>query len=128
MKITVVFDSPGLADGTDSEEEHLRKIKEKLTDVDVFIFCTELNTRRFRKDDINTVEKLTKAIGSQLWEHAVVVLTFANDVRPPPGKTDVTLQDLFDNRVRRFKKKIQDVILNAGVGEDVVITVPSITG
>jgi len=48
-----------LADGTGNEEEYLRKIKEKVTDFDVFIFCTEMNTTRFRNDDIKTVEKLT---------------------------------------------------------------------
>jgi len=58
VEITV-FDTPGLADGTGNEEEYLRKIKEKVTDFDVFIFCTEMNTTRFRNDDIKTVEKLT---------------------------------------------------------------------
>ena len=123
MKITV-YDTPGLADGTGNEEEYLRKIKDNVTDFDAFIFCTEMNTQRFRTDDINTVEKLTKAFGLQLWEHAVVVLTFANEVHPPRSKRDVTLQEFFEDRMRRFKKKIWDVIKNAGVGEDVVITVP----
>lgn len=123
VKITV-YDTPGLADGTGNEEEYLRKIKDKITDFDAFIFCTEMNTQRFRTDDINTVKKLTKAFGPQLWEHAVVVLTFANEVHPPRSKRDVTLQEFFEDRMRRFKKKIWDVIKNAGVGEDVVITIP----
>lgn len=123
MEITVV-DTPGLADGTGNEEEYLQKIKEKVTVFDAFIFCTEMNTHRFRNDDIKTVQKLTEAFGSQLWEHAVVVLTFANEVHPPPRKNDVAEQEFFYQRVRVFKKKIQEVVLNVGVPEEVVINVP----
>ena len=100
-----------------------KKIKEKVTTLDVFIFCTEMNTRRFRNDDIKTVEKLTEAFGSQLWEHAVVALTFANEVQPPPSNKDANLQEFFDERVRVFKKKIQDVVLKVGVAGEAVINV-----
>lgn len=119
-----VFDTPGLADGTGNEKEYLRKIKERVTDLDVFIFCTEMNTHRFRNDDIDTVKKLTATFGSKLWQHAVVVLTFANEVRPPPSKKDVTMQEFFDQRRRIFKKKIKEVILEAGVAEEIVVNVP----
>lgn len=73
VKITV-FDTPGFA-----------KIREKVTKFDVFVFCTEMNTTRFRDDDVKTIQKLTEAFGPQLWEHAVVGLTFANKVNPPRG-------------------------------------------
>lgn len=123
VEITV-FDTPGLADGTGNEKDYLEKIKEKVTTFDVFIFCTEMNTRRFRNDDIKTIEKLTEAFGSQLWEHAVVALTFANEVQPPPSHKDANLQAFFDERVRVFKKKIQDVVLKVGVPGEAVIKVP----
>ena len=123
VEITV-FDTPGLADGTGNEQDYLEKIKEKVTTFDVFIFCTEMNTRRFRNDDIKTVQKLTDAFGSKLWEHAVVALTFANEVQPPPSHKDANPQEFFDERVRVFKKKIQDVVLNVGVPGEAVINVP----
>lgn len=50
VEITV-FDTPGLADGTGNEQDYLEKIKKKVTTFDVFIFCTEMNTRRFRNDE-----------------------------------------------------------------------------
>lgn len=119
-----VFDTPGLADGTGNESDYLEKIKEKVATFDVFIFCTEMNTRRFRNDDIKTVQTLTEAFGSKLWEHAVVVLTFANEVQPPPSDKDANPQEFFDERLRVFKKKIQDVVLNIGVPGEVIINVP----
>lgn len=125
VQITV-FDTPGLADDTGNEEEYLRKIKERVTDpCDVFIFCTEMNSRRFRNDDIKTVETLTATFGTQLWEHAVVALTFANKVLPP--NKDATQKErisLFNERMRCFKKTIKDVLLKVGVAEKVVINVP----
>ena len=124
MQITV-FDTPGLADGTGNEEEYLRKIKERVTDpFDVFIFCTEMNSRRFRNDDIKTVETLTATFGTQLWEHAVVALTFANEVLHP--NKDATQEErisLFNERMRCFKRTIQDVLLKVGVAGKVVINV-----
>ena len=119
-----VFDTPGLAEGPRKDEEHLQEIKEKVTAFDVFIFCTEMDTERFRNDDINTIQKLTEAFGSQLWEHAVVALTFANRVRPPFSKKDMKEQDFFDQRYRMFKKKIQNVIKEVGVADEVLSFVP----
>ena len=123
MKVTL-FDTPGLADGYSKEEEYLRKIKKKLTGpCDVFIFCTEMNSPRFRRDDIDTIKTLTEAFSPQLWEHALVALTFANEVHPRKN-ADVTEMEYFNGRMLDFKEKITDVILKAGVPEQVVTKVP----
>lgn len=66
-----MFDTPGLVEGERKDEEYLQEIKEKVTEFDVFIFCTEMDTERFRNDDTKTIQKLTEAFGPQLWEHAV---------------------------------------------------------
>ena len=110
VKITV-FDTPGFADGGDNEEEFVKKIREKVTKFDVFIFCTEMYARRFRNDDIKTIRKLTEAFGPQLWEHAVVGLTFANEVYPPRG-AGMNTRDFFDDRVREYKKTIKKILEN----------------
>ena len=123
IKVTL-FDTPGLADGTGKEEEYLRKIREKVTGpFDVFIYCTEMDTTRFRTDDIKTLETLTKTFGPRLWEHALVALTFANNVHAPK-KAGVTEIEYFDGRIQMLKKAITDVILKANVPEKVVTNVP----
>ena len=123
MKVTL-FDTPGLADGYSKEEEYLRKIKKKLTGpCDVFIFCTEMNSPRFRQDDIDTIQTLTETFSPQLWEHALVALTFANKVHPKKN-AGVTEIEYFNRRMLDFKEKITDVILKAGVTEQVVNKVP----
>ena len=123
MKVTV-FDTPGLADGYGKEEEYLRNIEKKVTGpCDVFIFCTEMNSPRIRQDDIDTIQTLTETFSPQLWEHALVALTFANEVHPRKN-ADVTEIEYFNGRMLDFKEKITDVILKAGVPEQVVTKVP----
>ena len=125
VKITV-FDTPGLADGTGQDEEYLRKIQEKESKFDLFLFCTELNTVRFRSDDLETMKKLTSTLGLQLWDHGVVIFTFANEVRPSPSKKakNVSEKDFFSDRFRGFKRKIQESLVDLGVPEEAAANVP----
>ena len=121
-----MFDTPGLADATGNDEEYLRKIKEKVTHFDLFLFCTEMTSRRFRTDDFETMRKLTEALGEKLWEHALVVLTFANEVPLSPTKKtgDVPEVTVFNNRSLDFKKAINKHLVAIGVPEITVINVP----
>ena len=123
MKVTL-FDTPGLADGSGKEEEYLRKIKKTVDcPCDVFIFCTDMNSQRFRAEDIYTIKTLTKTFTRHLWEHALVALTFANEVHPRKN-AGVTVIEYFNDRMLEFQKKIRDVILEAGVPEQVVTEIP----
>ena len=121
-----MFDTPGLADATGNDEEYLRKIKEKVTHFDLFLFCTEMTSKRFRTDDLETIKKLTEALGEKLWEHALVVLTFANEVPLSPTKKtgDVPEVTVFNNRFLCFKKAINKHLVAIGVPEITVINVP----
>lgn len=121
-----VFDTPGLADATSNDDEYLRKIKETESDFDLFLFCTEMNNIRFRTDDLETMTKLTQTLGPQLWDHAVVVLTFANEVHASPSKKakDITEKDVFNNRLLGFKKKIKQELIKLDIPEEVAVNVP----
>ena len=121
-----MFDTPGLADATGSDEEYQQKIKEKVTHFDLFLFCTEMTSRRFRTDDLETMKKLTEALGEKLWEHALVVLTFANEVPLSPAKkmVDVPEVTVFNNRFLDFKKAINKHLVAIGVPEITVTNVP----
>lgn len=125
MNITV-FDTPGLADATGNDEEYLKKMKEDVSDLDLLLFCTEMNTKRFRTDDLETMKKLTLTFGPELWDHAVVVLTFANEVPvSPSSKTkDMSEKDIFVNRFSGFKRKIKEVLIQLNVPEAAAINVP----
>ena len=121
-----MFDTPGLADATGNDEEYLRKIKEKVTHFDLFLFCTEMTSKRFRTDDLETIKKLTEALGEKLWEHALVVLTFANEVPLSPTKKtdDVPEATAFNNRFLAFKKAINKHLVAIGVPDITATNVP----
>lgn len=123
MKVTL-FDTPGFAGGCGEDEECLRKIKKKMNGpCDVFIFCTEMSSAKFRHHDIYIIHTLTNFFSPQLWEHALVALTFANKVHPKKD-ADVTEIEHFNKRMLDLKEKITDEILKAGVPEQVVTKVP----
>ena len=121
-----VFDTPGLADATGKDEEYLQKIQAKGIKFDQFLFCTEMNAIRFRNDDLETMKKLTITLGRQLWDHAVVVLTFANEVHPSASQkaNNVPEKDVFSSRFVGFKKKIKESLNQLGVPEEAAINIP----
>ena len=127
VKMTV-FDTPGLADGTGNDERYLRQISEKVTTVD-FLFCTDMTSKKFSNDDAMTIRKLTKTFGVSLWDHALIVLTFANQFHAnEEDHTDVDLVQqrisLFQEQKRRFQKKIQDFLLSVGVHQEAASNLP----
>ena len=121
-----VFDTPGLVDATGKDEEYLQKIHVKGIKFDLFLFCTEMNAIRFRNDDLETMKKLTMTLGRQLWDHAVVVLTFANEVHPSARQkaNNVPEKEVFSNRFVGFKKKIKEVLKQLDVPEEAAIYMP----
>ena len=121
-----IFDTPGLADGKGKDEEYLRKIKQQDIEFDVFLFLIEMNTIRFRNDDLETMKKLTEILGQRVWKNAVVVLTFANEVRPISTKKEkgVSEKQFFKDRFLDFKKKMKDVLKALDVSEGTVDNVP----
>ena len=130
MKITV-FDTPGLADGTGNDERYLRQILEKVKTVDLFLFCTDMASKRFSDDDARTIRKLTETFGASLWDHALVVLTFANQVHLNAKEKDLSVVDLvqqqsilFQKRIRDFQQKIQDFLLRGRVHQEAVSKLP----
>ena len=85
-----------------------------------------MTSRRFRTDDLETIKKLTEALGEKLWEHALVVLTFANEVSllPAKKKDNVSEVTFFNNRFLAFKKAINKHLVAIGVPEITVTNLP----
>ena len=123
MKITVL-DSPGLADGTGNDERYLRQIVEKVNNVDLFLFCMDMTSRRFSDDDAKTITKLKKTFGASLWDHALVVLTFANQVDSDDVHLDQQRISLFQKRIRDFQVKIQNCLVSEGVHQEAASNLP----
>ena len=102
----VIWDSPGLQDGSYNEEKYIEDMKAKCRSYDLVLYCTRMNETRYpTNDDLNAVKSLTKHFGQQLWENAVYVLTFANEVLP--SKKD---PNMMRTRFDQLKSAIPEVM------------------
>jgi hypothetical protein len=80
-----IYDSPGLFDDKHNNEEYLKSIQG--TRFDLLLYCSPMNDPRVRQEDELTIEAISKIFNRQnIWEKAIIVLTFANEVRDPKGR------------------------------------------
>lgn len=105
--MVTIFDSPGLQDGSDNEEEYLKEMKEKCCDVDLVIFAIKITDNKFvrRNPDAIAMAKMTGTFGESLWKKALVVLTCADAVEA------MNLQMCsmsFSEKTKFFKKLVSD--------------------
>ena len=79
LKLTVI-DSPGLQDGTSSDEEYLEMIAKGCSERDIVLYCISMAGNRCVKNnmDIRAMKKFTEKFGSEFWSNAVIALTYAN--------------------------------------------------
>ncbi len=111
MEVTV-WDSPGLQDGTENEDKYLEDIKSKCNgEIDLLLYCISMNDSRFVSGsrDIKSMNKLTTALGPEIWENAVVILTRANtEIRLMKKMLadPESVEAKFNERLEEWKSKI----------------------
>ena len=124
----VIYDSPGLQDGTSKEEAYLKDMEEKCKKVDLILYCTKMTETRVSKGDHDAMSKLSNAFGiNRFWKNTLFVLTFANKVRSPPQRGSDTRQPLgeyFEQRLTQWRTKLQQVLCEVGVGKEMAEKVP----
>ena len=106
-----IFDSPGLQSDEDPSvmEEYLQDIYEKCKDVDLFLYCFDMTSDRFTRDDITTLEKFNKRFGESFWKRCVLVLTKANLVYIPrreKGKEREYHQRRYQTMLSKFREEL----------------------
>ena len=84
----VVCDTPGLGDLFD-DEATAKEIAEKCKETDLLVYCLDIQGR-LSVGDATGIKLLTEALGQQMWNHAIFVLTFANTVEAKDGKDAAT--------------------------------------
>ena len=123
--LLVIHDSPGLEDGTGKESEYLRQIKsQKEKGVDLMLYCISMKeTRTDLSSDVDhtAINKLTRELGKDIWNHTVFILTRANTfVKVLAQQHDAdSVQEHFDKRVIEWKEKISEALLKNSVDASV---------
>lgn len=79
------YDTPGFRQRvyTSSDEEVIEEISEPVTsDSNVLTLCVPMNQQQPSTDDVQTIRMVTEKFGTNVWKNGVIVLTFANEVKP----------------------------------------------
>jgi predicted GTPase len=128
-----IWDSPGLQDDLDKEEEYIRDMKRKgCANSDLMLYCARMDNNRFRKEDHDAIRKLTIGLGKEIWKYAIFVMTFANDVwarhergqklRPDEKRKRNCI--FFKQRLQERKAKLIGAVIEAGVDAKVAASIP----
>ena len=125
-----VCDTPGLRDvyGTERESAYISDMKKKCPadEVDLFMCCISVSQNRFTEDstEIEAMKELTAAYGRQFWDHAIIALTFANEIEERDedihqakmkGDSEKASQ-LFKKKIAEWESEIREALItNVGV-------------
>ena len=128
-----IWDSPGLQDGLDKEEEYIKDMQQQgCANCDLMLYCAKMNDNRFRKEDHDAIRKLTIGLGKDIWKHAIFVMTFANEVRAKrergrtftPKEESKRNHDFFKERTKEWQAKLSAAVVEAGVDAKVAANIP----
>ncbi|KAJ7374053.1 hypothetical protein OS493_009383 [Desmophyllum pertusum] len=109
----VVWDSPGLQDGSCNENVYVADMKNKLNQgFDVMIYCLSMTETRFYDADKNAIRTMTRAFGHELWNKAVVALNFANRIIDPDEEDELAY---FMGEKYHWDKAIDDILGELGI-------------
>ena len=113
-----IWDTPGLQDGTDDEDQYLQQMKEKCSNCDLYIYCLNMRQTRFDASEIQTIQKLTETFGKDFWRKALFVLTFANEVEAfcPIGSDE---EKFFTDKMNAWHTNLVQTLKKCGVKEEV---------
>ena len=119
----VVWDSPGLQDGSCNERLYLADMKDKMgrAGFDVMIYCLSMTETRFHEADKNAIRTMTESFGKDLWKHAVVALNFANRISDPDEEDELAY---FMGEKYSWDKAIDDFLASLGIDCKVRDTLP----
>ena len=111
----VVWDTPGLGDPFGDDKTTVKEIAEKCKEADLLVYCLDIRGR-FAHDDATGIKLLTEALNQQMWNHAVFVLTFANQVEAKDDKDAVTeLKDM----IRSWTDAIKHLMKNLNIPHNI---------
>jgi small GTP-binding protein len=78
-----VFDTPGLCDDfeeTGNDEKYLQLMQSQVKQVDSMWLVSRLDETRVTADEKRGIKIISEAFTPKVWEHAVIIFTYANSV------------------------------------------------
>lgn len=120
-KFTVrVWDTPGFSDGTTNDRSYVMQANVRCKDgIDLLLYCINMAKKKCIIDEmVPGMRTVTEILGMEIWKHAIIVLTFANNVKPKRlSESEVAKCQDFLDTVEHWRKKIQVALTRAGVSQ-----------
>ncbi len=118
----IVWDSPGLQDGTENEQSYLQEMVDKCEQIDIMMYCISMiETRSDLGQEFSAMKKISEAFGPKIWENTVFILTYANVFeRRLVDQQCQNVKDDFIRAIRQWRDKVALVLREASVPEDII--------
>ncbi|HEY9852521.1 MAG TPA: GTPase [Leptolyngbyaceae cyanobacterium] len=101
-----IFDTPGLCDGSGNDQKYMQEIRQKIKNPDSMLYVNRLDETRITDNDKRGIKIISDALGAEVWQNAVIVFTFANNVNPSEYEKKLA------KRTFLIRKAIEDCIQN----------------
>ncbi len=98
-----VVDTPGLCDEIEEEgndEKYLERMRSKVKQIDSLWFVSRLDETRVTADEKRGIKLISDAFSPKVWEHAVIIFTYANSVE------EARYREALNKRTELIKKEI----------------------
>ena len=114
----IVWDSPGLFDGEDKDKGYIKEVKEKCKP-DLLLYCIDMSQRRcIVQEMVIGMKMVTDILGPEVWKYAIIVLTFANKVKPKQrSPTDIEIKQHFYKTFDHWVGKVREALTISGVDD-----------
>ena len=124
----VVWESPGLQEGSDNEE-NVAELKEKCSNVDVVIYCIDISVARSSgvmaaANDTCAIKKLTSTFDPNWWERSVFVMTRSNVSEAEMKVNSDNFEHNFNDKLQDWKERIHATLIATGVPEEIAYKIP----
>ena len=127
-----VWDSPGVQDGSNMGNTYMQQLNAECGDnIDMLLYCVDMSvTRCVVEELVPGMTTVTCAMGTDVWCHAMVVLTFANIVEE--NIDEVVLVEnsgedkrhIFLTRLDHWQKGVRLALVQTGVPDEIVEKIP----
>ena len=124
----VIYDTPGLQDGSREEAKYLRSMKEKCKNAHLLLYCISmLETRSDLSCHDSAVKKISDELGPEVWENSIIVLTFANVFEDRLKDDGVkSIKKDMESKVKEWEGHMRSSLRASGVKEEVLKNVVAV--
>lgn len=129
-----VWDTPGLQDGKDRGCTYMDQFRiECEGGVDILLYCVNVSEEKCIPDNmVPGMREVTDSMGGpDVWRHAIIVLTFANELEEnikeelsDEDKEEEEVKRIFASRISKWQNGVRSALKKAGVPGVIASEVP----